>query len=285
VKYTFLGLDQKTAFEYGLKANDCLILKWAKEIFGLSSCFSFEKNKKPYYWLKVDQLLEDYPILQITKASVLKKLKSYEHQGYFLKTSETTPLGTFGYYSPTAKFDSLFDNRHHSEKITSGKDASSLVFHSEKIPTGSEKITTGSEKITTGSEKIPAIPSLYNLTTNNPPPITLNATAKREEEESFDYLSKKLDYYGDKEELQELSGKHGLVSLKYYYAQAQKDVKSGTVRTIGVLVKRLKNGDRYVPKVKAVSKVLESSSCGNVLENTDVKNKLGSGFLSASLNN
>ena len=271
MKYTIFGVDQIEAVEHGLKPADCVILNWAREIFAMPSSYRMERDGKPYYWLKVDQLLEDYPALHIKKDSLLKKLKSFSNKGFFHKISETVPgFGTFGYYSPTEQFEQLFNNSHKSEKNT-GSCLSQM--HAEKNAGGLEKNAGG-------LEKMPAIPSLYNPLINNPPPKTLQNLTE-EEEEAFHFLKTKLEFIAD-ETLLILAVKHGTYSVKKIFSQVQKDMNSGRAKSIGVLRSRLDRSEKVQkPVVKAV-KAKESPNhiddCGN-----KAKSMLKSGFLSSGL--
>ena len=271
MKYTIFGVDQIKAVEHVLKPADCVILNWAREIFAMSSSYRMERDGKPYYWLKVDQLLEDYPALHIKKDSLLKKLKTFSNKGFFHKISETVPgFGTFGYYSPTEQFEALFNNSHHSEK-----NAGSCLSQMH-----SEKNAGGLEKNAGGLEKMPAIPSLYNPLINNPPPNTLQNITK-EEEEAFHFLKTKLEFVDD-ETLLILAVKHGIYSVRKIFSQVQKDMNSGRVKSIGVLCSRLDSSEKVQ---KRVIKAQIAKEAPNHIGDCDNKagDMLKSGFLSLGL--
>lgn len=289
MKYTINGLDQETVVKYGLKVADTVIIKWARDIFGLRSAFRQVKDGKPFYWLKVDQLLQDYPVLDIKKDTILRKLKSYgKDHGLLEYFSETTPAGHFTYFSPTEKFEEFFRNSHSEKNSSENTESKKFSNQLKNNSTGSKNNSTGSNENST----IPYKPNTLKNNTSSPksPPEELQKVEntppeEKEEEVIFEWLKNILSFCKDEKRLRSLAKKHGAYSMKKIYAGVRRDINNGTLNGVGAFLKRLENNDRIEPKKerKRVYDTQRETRGQHINEDEDIKNALESGILSNSL--
>lgn len=248
MKYSINGIDQltltKPEYEW-IKYQDTLLITWAHSIFGLSKTIKKIHQDDVYYWLKFDQLLSDYPILKLKKESVIKRFGLFVKNGLLKKTTETNHTGTYGYYSPTALWDDLFNTSHNTENS-----------HPEKKPSENshpEKNPGGSEKNPGGSEKNPGIPYTYNPISQNPPPLfsdTPSSSEVLQEEQEIIQWFNQIGVTCKKDELIELYYKHGHESIETIYKQWKHDSQNGkTPIGIGALVHRLRVQPRQLKPI------------------------------------
>ena len=67
MKYTIEGFNQAKAVELGLCVADLIILRWFVDFAGTDKMLKRSIEGKEYYWIKYEGMLEDLPILSITK--------------------------------------------------------------------------------------------------------------------------------------------------------------------------------------------------------------------------
>ncbi len=294
LKYSVNGINQEVAVKYGLKLPDTLLLNWARNIIGMPSAFVVVQDEKPYYWLKVDQVLSDYPILQIAKETLLKKFKKYADDGFFMKISKSTPSGTFGYYSPLPKFEELFQDSPvvHPQKNTGGNPSNSF------LPSHPQKNAGGSELNAGGSELNTALPSFNTLSPNTPSSLNGSKTQavidsgvqlNEEEEGVFQTLQKELKLVTDLKRLRAVAKKHGEFSFDKIFHGLKHDMRLGRVNNIGALLSRLESRDRIEPQKKkplqpkkdsetsptVKKRILESVEISEYIVNLSDSEKLG----------
>lgn len=74
---TVLGYNQKVACKLGLDACDLLIFRCLQDTINKKKFQKNEINGKAYYWLNYDYVVEELPILKITKTTLIKKYKKF----------------------------------------------------------------------------------------------------------------------------------------------------------------------------------------------------------------
>ncbi len=79
MEYKVLGYNQQKAVVLGLDANDLLILHCLQDVVNKKAIPEKEINGKLYYWLNYNYILDELPILKISKASLMKKYKKYSN--------------------------------------------------------------------------------------------------------------------------------------------------------------------------------------------------------------
>ncbi len=118
MKYTILGLDQQALIDHEIKIQDAAIIKKIAEIFTYSKTYTVMHEDEVYYWIKVDAIIEDYPVLGLKKQSLIKRLKALVDKGIFKKHIKNTPNGIFSYYRGTEILDSILNTSHLDERLS-----------------------------------------------------------------------------------------------------------------------------------------------------------------------
>lgn len=132
MKYTIEGFNQAKAVELGLCVADLIILRWFIDFAGTDKMLKRIIGGKEYYWIKYEGVLEDLPILSITKDTLYRRLKGLVEKDV-LEHTTVKEAGTYSFYRVGKNYLSL---------IT---DSSSTL--SEKNPTGYGKNSDrGTEK-------------------------------------------------------------------------------------------------------------------------------------------
>ena len=109
MKKIIFNASQPKVVDLDLSLNELLVLWWTKNIISSGACRSIRHDGEVYYWIKIDSLLEDYPILRLKKQSVVALLRRMVNKRLLKKTSRQTKSGEYGYYRPTIINDELFD--------------------------------------------------------------------------------------------------------------------------------------------------------------------------------
>ena len=73
MKYTIHGFDQLTANKLGLTNDDLLILRWFVDFSNTKKMKTIIEQDGVYYWVIYSQILQDLPILKISKDRLKKK--------------------------------------------------------------------------------------------------------------------------------------------------------------------------------------------------------------------
>lgn len=99
-----MGFSQEQAIELGLDIMDLCILKWLLD-------FSPNMKKKimngeEYVWVVYNKILQDYPILKISKRTLMRKIEFLEKTG-FIKKLCIKQQGSFLYVKILPKMDKL----------------------------------------------------------------------------------------------------------------------------------------------------------------------------------
>ena len=132
MKYTIEGFNQAKAVELGLCVADLIILRWFVDFAGTEKMVKRIIDGKEYYWIKDEGLLEDLPILSITKDTLYRRLKGLVEKE-ILEHITLKEAGTYSFYRLSKNYLAL---------ITDGGN-----YLSEKNPTGyGKKSDRGTEK-------------------------------------------------------------------------------------------------------------------------------------------
>lgn len=248
MKYTFLGLNQKIAVDLELKMDDMAIVKKITEIFSYSNTKTEIHNDEVYFWVKIDAIIEDYPILGLKKRTIINRIRKMASKGIFKKISRTTPYGNFSYYRGTPLLDSLLDISHKKEKIHRHENSSGNKIHRYNGSTGNYNGSTGSYENSSISSSIEhpiksTSSSKKTIPNNQFSDIQISLpikVQKNEEEEEDKYEFLKYIFKKDREEI----GKHSVSYLKYYFEKCQKKEITDEVKNFkGLYFKYLINDE------------------------------------------
>lgn len=107
MKNFFLGFNQGMVMDHGLDFKDLIILRFI--IDGIERKIFVKKviNNKTYYWVKMQGIMDAYPIMNIKSRIVMRrKMKKLMEKG-FLNYELQYSNGTYTLYSPTEHLWSL----------------------------------------------------------------------------------------------------------------------------------------------------------------------------------
>lgn len=132
MKYTIEGFNQAKAVELGLCVADLIILRWFVDFAGTDKMVKRIIKDKEYYWIKYEGMLEDLPILSITKDTLYRRLKGLVEKDV-LEHITIKEAGTYSFYRLGKNYLALITD--------------TPIPLSEKNPTGyGKKSDRGTEK-------------------------------------------------------------------------------------------------------------------------------------------
>lgn len=132
MKYTIEGFNQAKAVELGLCVADLIILRWFVDFAGTDKMLKRNIEGTEYYWIKYEGLLEDLPILSITKDTLYRRLKGLVEKDV-LDHITVKDAGTYSFYKLGKNYLALITD--------------TPIPLSEKNPTGyGKKSDRGTEK-------------------------------------------------------------------------------------------------------------------------------------------
>lgn len=107
MKFNIMGFYQPKAVELGLDSNDLLVLRWFVDYAGTNKMRTMILDNKIYYWVNYNSVLEELPILKITKQTLARKhfgnlVKAEVLEHKFIKEG-----GSFSYYCYGINYDTL----------------------------------------------------------------------------------------------------------------------------------------------------------------------------------
>lgn len=120
MKYTILGFSQMKAIEFGLDTEDLLILRWFIDFKGTDKMTTIKENADVYYWINYSKILEDIPILNVTKERIKKKHFNKLCECGVLKHKYINNGGSYSYYSLGENYLSLIEDLGGRSKMTEG---------------------------------------------------------------------------------------------------------------------------------------------------------------------
>lgn len=89
--------NQTKAVELGLCATDLIILRWFVNFANTERAVKRTVSNKNYYQIKYEVVLEDIPILNITKDTLYRRLKKLTEKGV-LERIVVNDTGTHSFY-------------------------------------------------------------------------------------------------------------------------------------------------------------------------------------------
>ena len=121
MKYTIHGFDQSNANELGLTNDDLLILRWFIDFSNTKKMKTIIETDGVYYWVIYSQILQDLPILKISKERIKKKHFNNLCASGVLKHKHIKEGGSFSYYALGENYLSLVEKTEGGRsKMTEG---------------------------------------------------------------------------------------------------------------------------------------------------------------------
>lgn len=133
MKYSIHGFYQPRAVELGLTNDDLLVLRWFVDFAGTNKMKTIIEEDGIYYWVNYTSILEDLPVLRISKVTLKRKHFDKLCEANVLKHKHIKQGGSFSYYAYGINYDTLIylqDNNPSTE----------LDYPSTKLDKGYDEI-------------------------------------------------------------------------------------------------------------------------------------------------
>ncbi len=202
MKYTVLGFSQERLIELGLDYIDAVILRYFIDFRETKKMTMEIINGEPYYWVKYESILKEYPILNIkTKDSMYRRLKKLE-EAKVLKHVTIRSNGTFSYYNTSDNYLGLISK---NEMDNNPEQTDENPCQADNNPEYTDGKHTGVG---------------LKVGTNNPSTISINNN--NVENKNLDDIAKKI--------------------IEYLNTKANKNFRTNTQATKKLIKARLKEG-------------------------------------------
>lgn len=107
MKYNVLGFYQPRAVELGLCSDDLLVLRWFVDFAGTPKIRTMIIDNQIYYWVNYSTVLEELPILRISKQTLYKKHFTNLCNANVLTHKQVKDGGNFSYYCYGINYETL----------------------------------------------------------------------------------------------------------------------------------------------------------------------------------
>ena len=107
MRYNIMGFYQPRAVELGLDSNDLLVLRWFVDYAGTKKMRSMIIDNKIYYWVNYATVLQELPILRISKQTLYKKHFINLCNANVLIHKQMKEGGNFSYYCYGINYETL----------------------------------------------------------------------------------------------------------------------------------------------------------------------------------
>lgn len=136
MKYNIHGFHQPRAVELGLTNDDLLVLRWFVDFAGTKKMKTIIEEDGIYYWVNYVTVLQDLPVLRISKTTL--KRKHFDNLCYanVLKHKHIKEGGSFSYYAYGINYDTLV-------YLQDNDPSTKLDYPSTKLDEGYDEIEQG----------------------------------------------------------------------------------------------------------------------------------------------
>lgn len=107
MKYNVLGFYQPRAVELGLCSDDLLVLRWFVDFAGTPKMRTMIIDNQIYYWVNYSTVLDELPILRISKQTLYKKHFTNLCNANVLTHKQVKEGGNFSYYCYGINYETL----------------------------------------------------------------------------------------------------------------------------------------------------------------------------------
>ena len=129
MKYNVLGFYQPRAIELGLCSDDLLVLRWFVDFAGTPKMRTMIIDNQIYYWVNYSTVLEELPILRISKQTLYKKHFTNLCNANVLTHKQVKDGGNFSYYCYGINYETLVYLQSEEDPLVKNND---LVSKSTK---------------------------------------------------------------------------------------------------------------------------------------------------------
>lgn len=118
MKYTIYGFSQRKAIEYDLTSDDLLVLRWIIDFSNTNKMKTIYEDNKVYYWINYATILEELPILNISKDRLKRKIFNKLCEANVLIHKHIKIGGSFSYYAIGDNYLSLISDSEEKTNDT-----------------------------------------------------------------------------------------------------------------------------------------------------------------------
>lgn len=163
MKYSIHGFYQPKAVELGLTNDDLLVLRWFVDFAGTNKMKTIIENDGIYYWVNYSTILEDLPILKISKDWLKRKVFNNLCETKVLKHKHIKQGGSFSYYAYGINYDTLvyLQDSTPTENNPQGTEKNTEVY------VGNNEPPTENDTNPYGENNVSKINLLNNTSINN----------------------------------------------------------------------------------------------------------------------
>lgn len=115
MKYTVFGFSQEELIKHKMDLGDAAILRFFVDFRGTgkmkSEIIGENDQKQSYYWLKYNAVIEDFPLLNMKKDAVYRRMKSLVDKGILIHQHVKNKYGSFSYYEVGPLYESLLRDK------------------------------------------------------------------------------------------------------------------------------------------------------------------------------
>lgn len=122
MKYNVLGFYQPRAVELGLCSDDLLVLRWFVDFAGTPKMRTMIIDNQIYYWVNYSTVLEELPILRISKQTLYKKHFTNLCNANVLIHKQVKDGGNFSYYCYGINYETLVYLQSEEDPLVKNND-------------------------------------------------------------------------------------------------------------------------------------------------------------------
>jgi len=119
MKYSIEGFSQSEAVNLGLNSEELIVLRWFVDFYATNRMIKTSIGNEQYSWINYKSLLEDLPILRISKQTLSKRIFGDLVKAKILKKKVIKKSnGTFTVFNFDYNYGLLINNDLSSDNIT-----------------------------------------------------------------------------------------------------------------------------------------------------------------------
>lgn len=108
MRYTVMGFLQKGACELGLSMGDLAILRWFTDFKNSGKMITKTLKGDKYYWVSYEAITDEFPILNVKKDSIYRRLRRL-CDAEILKKTTVYNSGTYSYFALGKNYSKLIN--------------------------------------------------------------------------------------------------------------------------------------------------------------------------------
>jgi hypothetical protein len=117
MKYTIEGFNQQKMVEYGMDANDAIILRWFVDFYSTNKMVILrDSNGKEFRWVNYKSLIADLPILKINNKEVISRRMRKMAESGILDHWTCKNKGVYSCYNIGENYHTLIDSIFYGNK-------------------------------------------------------------------------------------------------------------------------------------------------------------------------